>query len=114
MKTIGIMLGIIFIIAGIVFSTLSFTGILPQAYTGKEVFATEEQYQSFKTAIADKSVTINEMTVLNQSTPIIVSFTVEANNDFQYGKSSKISTGIIALVVCVLVGFMIMALAQIE
>jgi len=109
MKVFIVMFGIILVMMGILTSMLTIGNLIPSNYTGKEIFTTEEEYQAFKLAIADKSVKIQDLDVLNSNTPIVVQFNVEAKT-FDYGNSNKVESSVIGLVFLSIIGVVIIYL----
>jgi hypothetical protein len=53
-------------------------------YVGK-ISMNETQYSNFKTAIAQKNVTVDYINVLNSNEPIVVLFEVHTKDVFPYG-----------------------------
>ena len=62
----------------------------PEIYSGKEVFQTEQEYTSFKEALAYDEVKIIKSYSLTSAPPIVVSFTITSPRDhsFPYGHKS--------------------------
>jgi len=68
----------------------------PDTYSGKEVFQTEQEYTSFKEALAYDEVKIIKSYSLTSTPPIVVSFTITSSRDhsFPYGHKSLSNTAI--------------------
>lgn len=72
---------------------------LPHSFIGKEVFNTKQEYQEFKLAISKENVHINNIEIVNDNIPIIVEFSIKAD-EFPYG--DDLSS---VLAKCLAVGF---------
>lgn len=57
-------------------------------YEGKEMFHTEEEYKTFKLEMGQSGVEIQDLKMLSSEPPIVVAYSVTADNDyiFPYGE----------------------------
>jgi hypothetical protein len=82
----------LFVILFVAFMQISTTWTA-DSYAGKEVFNSDVDYTAFKVVLAQKSVEINQMLVLNTS-PTIVKFGVSVPNGSYFPYGEKESKGI--------------------
>ena len=112
----------IIILIGIILAVGSFIGSLclfinfednsNDVYKGIVTFDNANDFANFKTEIANKAVRVNKLDELNTNYPVLVSFSIEVDNDiiFNYGslqgdvppESRCAMSAIIALVVIAL------------
>jgi len=106
---------IIVFLSSIIVATLIggiFWSTLPTFYEGKETFYTKTEYQDFKIALDNPSVSIDEMIVLSSDPPIVIQYTIAIphGESFPYGeinKSWKYGTPIFLFIVFGAVSFIV-------
>ena len=86
MKYIFGTIALVALVAAILFS-FNVIGPNTNSYSGKAVFNTEQEYANFKTALTPQDVYIGNITTLNSTLPIIVTFEVSVpeGSTFPYG-----------------------------
>ena len=89
-KFIIVLIGIILVVGSFIGSLCLFINHednLNDVYKGIVTFDNANDFANFKTEIADKVVMVNKLDELNTNYPVLVSFSVEVDNDiiFNYG-----------------------------
>jgi len=81
----------------------------PEVYSGKEVFQTEQEYTSFKEALAYDEVKIIKSYSLTSAPPIVISFTITSSRDysFPYGHKSSSNTIVGSLGIIASIGLLL-------
>ena len=89
-KFIIVLIGIILVVGSFIGSLclfINFEDNSNDVYKGIVTFDNANDFANFKTEIADKVVRVNKLDELNTNYPVLVSFSIEVDNDiiFNYG-----------------------------